>query len=287
METSHDNTDRLPASGFRLLGAALGGLLIAAASLKLYGLSVSAVPPVGILALPQVQTFAVLWELGLGIWLFSGLYRGPAWIISLATFVGFAAISGMLGLQGVASCGCFGTITASPWIVFTIDLVVICLLLLFRPTWDTSEFRTLLVPAGKLVGTACGLLGMLAVGSILSFGSVSAGLAKLRGDALDVKRYLDFGESEPGETRETRTEITNYSSKPIRLIGGTSDCSCITTTDMPLTIEPGSTLSFQIKFKVPGNSTVGRLTRTAEIWTDCDQHRTIKITLGVTLRPPT
>jgi hypothetical protein len=261
--------------------------LIVAGGLKLYGLSVSVIPPVGWLSLPQVQTFAVLWELGLGIWLLSGLYRGPVSLITLLTFLGFASISGMLGLQGVASCGCFGTISASPWIVFTIDLAAIGLLLLFRPTLHHADFRSFLVPASKLAGIACLLLGMLAVGSILAFGSVSAGLAKLRGDSLDVKRYLDFGESESGETRETRTAITNYSDQPIRLIGGTSDCSCITTNDMPLTIEPGATNSIQIKFKVPANSTTCRLTRTAEIWTDCGQQRTIKIILGVTVRPPT
>jgi hypothetical protein len=292
METSHDNTDRLPASGFRLPASGfrltsllIASLLLVAATLKLYGVSVSPVPSVGWLALPQLQFTTILWEIGLGLWLISSLSRFSAWLVCLATFTLFATISCYLAFQGIATCGCFGIINASPWHVFLVDVSVIALLLLFRPTWNSAEFRCLLIPTAKVfVGTAV-ILSMIAVSGIFVYGSLSATLAKLRGDELDAPGYLDFGEATQGEVVVSRASITNYSPLPYKLIGGTSDCSCVTTSEMPLTIPANESVSMLIKFKVPAGSTPGKLTRTAELWTNCDKHRTLLIRLGVTVRP--
>ena len=84
----------------RTVQLALGGLLLAAASLKLYGQSVSALPSVGWFAAPSVQFAAVLWELGLGIALIVGIGRPVLWLLSVGTFAVFASISGYLGWQG-------------------------------------------------------------------------------------------------------------------------------------------------------------------------------------------
>src|SRR5437764_9267668 len=94
---------------------ALGVLLLITAGLKLAGQNVSAVPQVGWYATPMVQMAAAEWEIVLGVWLLSGRYRVGSWLTSLMTFVTFAGISGHLGYGGVASCGCFGAINASPW----------------------------------------------------------------------------------------------------------------------------------------------------------------------------
>jgi hypothetical protein len=80
----------------------LGGLLLAAAGLKLYGLSVSAIPRVGWFSQPWVQLAVVEWELILGLWLLSGSYPRGAWLAALGTFAAFAAVSGYLGWIGVA-----------------------------------------------------------------------------------------------------------------------------------------------------------------------------------------
>ena len=45
-------------------------------------------------------------------------YPRGAWLAALGTFAAFAAVSGYLGWIGVASCGCFGVIKASPWWAF-------------------------------------------------------------------------------------------------------------------------------------------------------------------------
>src|SRR5687768_17088784 len=125
--------DRLPAGatappmrrGFEVVRRLLGALLLIAAGLKLYGLNVSALPRVGWFAGPQVQLAAAAWELVLGLWLLSGSARAGAWLASVGTFSAFAAVSAYFGWIGVASCGCFGVIRASPWSAFGVDVAVL------------------------------------------------------------------------------------------------------------------------------------------------------------------
>jgi hypothetical protein len=124
---------RVMSRRFTIVRIALGGLLLAAAGLKLYGLSVSAIPRVGWFSQPWVQIAAAEWEVILGLWLLSGSYPRGAWLAALATFAAFAAVSGYLGWIGVASCGCFGVIKASPWWAFGLDAAVIVLLFICRP----------------------------------------------------------------------------------------------------------------------------------------------------------
>jgi hypothetical protein len=282
-DTQHTHSAPPPYALRNLILRSLGVLLLVAAGLKTYGMNVSPLPSVGSLSSPQWQTLVIGWELGLGFWLVSGAARWGAWVTALLTFAGFAVVSGTLGLQGVADCGCFGVIKASPWWAFGVDVVVLLLLLLFRPAWDGSEIRGFARPAIKLASGAAVLLSLSAGGSKVVFGSVSAGFAKLRGQKVSATGYVDFGPSVPGQYLEAAATITNYSDEPPRLIGGTSDCSCITTTDMPLTIPPGQTFPFVVKLRVAPNTTPGQLTRTAEIWTDCDRHRTLRIRLGTTV----
>ena len=61
----------------------LGGLLLLAAALKMYGLAIEPVGRAGIFSEPWVQTLIVEWEIGLGIWLVSGVNRWLAWLACL------------------------------------------------------------------------------------------------------------------------------------------------------------------------------------------------------------
>ena len=76
----------------------------------------------------MVQTTTVLWELILGSVLVLGFARPITWLATLLTFVVFAAVSGYLGWTGVADCGCFGVIKASPWHAFAVDVTALVLL---------------------------------------------------------------------------------------------------------------------------------------------------------------
>ena len=110
-------------------------------------------------------------------------------------------------------------------------------------------------------------------------------LANFRGEQLHAPSYLDFGTGQTGESIERTATITNYSTGSVRLIGGTADCSCVTTASMPLTIEAGESVDFLVRLRIPDTTSSGQLTRTAEIWTDSDEHRTIRLRIGVSVRP--
>ncbi|PKL50373.1 MAG: hypothetical protein CVV39_01580 [Planctomycetes bacterium HGW-Planctomycetes-1] len=73
-------------------------------------------------------------ELGLGIWLISGLFRKAGWLLALISFAGFIVVTLHKGLIGAESCGCFGTVTVNPWItLFVMDVPLFVLLAIFRP----------------------------------------------------------------------------------------------------------------------------------------------------------
>ena len=92
--------------------------------------------------------------------------------------------------------------------------------------------------------SAAGLFGATALGGSLAYGSPQAALARLRGDKLTAEpSFIDFGAIESGQTFDTSIAVRNWTDRPIRLVGGTSDCSCIATDGLPATIEPGEVQS--------------------------------------------
>jgi hypothetical protein len=268
-----------PGRFFTIVRILLGVVLLVAAGLKLYGLNVTVLPRVGWFATPQVQVAAVEWELVLGLWLLSGVYQAGAWLAAVSTFGAFAVVSAYFGWIGVASCGCFGVIKASPWAACAVDVAALALLAVARPDLRAGAWR---LPAGfavVAVGAAAVLLALTGVGSWV-YGSPQTALARLRGESLTVSSdYVDFGACPAGQMAERVVEVRNWSDRPVRLIGGTSDCSCLTTADLPLTIPPGEARPVTVQLTVPP-AKLGALTRVVELWTDNDEHRTIRLQVG-------
>jgi hypothetical protein len=264
---------------FTVVRVVLGLILLAAAGLKLCGMNVTAVPRVGWFATPRVQVAAAEWELVLGLWLLSGAYRTGAWLAAVGTFLAFAGVSGYFGWLGVASCGCLGVIKASPWLMFGVDLAALGLLAVSRPGFRFSPLR---LPSGAAVipvRVAAVLVVLTGVGSWL-YGSPQAALARLRGDALTASAdFLYLGSGSAGQELEAAIEVRNWTDRPVRLVGGTSDCSCVTTSDLPLTILPGEARPVTVRLRVPA-AKPGALTRVAELWTDLDQQRNVRFRVG-------
>jgi hypothetical protein len=62
-------------------------------------------------------------ELALSVWLLSGLFKKGAWLAALVCFSFVSMITHYKAVTGAASCGCFGSVQANPWItLFTIGL---------------------------------------------------------------------------------------------------------------------------------------------------------------------
>ena len=247
----------------------LGGLLLLAAGLKVHGMGVEPVASTGAFSAPAFKFLVVVFEILLGVWLLSGKYQLAAWLTVLVSFVGFTGVSFYQGWIGQASCGCFAKVTVNPWITFGIDLVAVTALLLARP-----DLTPLLHHRSRIAFTIAGflasnllLLGFLATYAHYRHGSVADVLATFRNERLSVNpAMIDMGEGSPGETRTAAVELTNRTDQPIRLIGGTSDCSCTVLDDLPVTIPPGEAHSISITMRLP--NAPGSFNRKAQLSID-------------------
>ena len=94
---------------------------------------------------------------------------------------------------------------------------------------------------------------------------------------------VDCGAGSPDEMISGKVAVTNRTDRPVRLIGGTSDCSCSTTDSLPLTIPPWQTVEIVVRVRVPQEGNGGEsFVRTAEILVADDGLRPLE--LGLTGR---
>jgi len=271
---------------FAIIRIVLGVLLLSAAGLKIYGWSESTVPPVGWFSAPGVQAAAIGWEILLGAWLLCGVAPFGSWLASIGTFTLLAGISGYLGWIGQATCGCFGTIKASPWHAFTVDVAALAILFVGHPKQEPNRavqeggWLRIISPVAYFALGVAVIVACLAGMGTWVYGSPEAALARLRGESLTVTPgYVDFGSGHPGDKLEATVKVRNWTDRPIRLMGGTSDCSCVVTTGLPITLQPGETRTIPVRLKLR-QSQPGTFTRIAELWTDYDNQRTIRFRVG-------
>ncbi len=251
----------------------LGGLLLAAAALKLYGVHVSAVPRVGAFANPQIWLPATMWELVLGVWLLSGAQRALAWLAASLTFLAFAGVSAYLGWAGVGSCGCLGAVRVSPWYAFGVDVAALALLTLGRPRFDV-DFRGVLRGTAPIALGTIVVLGAVAGISSIIFGSPSAALARFRGESITVEpTTTDVGDAVAGESKRFSIRLTNYADQHIRIVGGTTTCSCIATESLPMDLAPGATGAVDVEIQFRGAPRIFR--HRFSLLSDSDKHSKI------------
>src|SRR5262249_25188744 len=85
---------------------------------------------------------------------------------------------------------------------------------------------------------------------------LEATIALLRGERISARpRLVRLGDVLPNEERQSTIEVVNHSDIPIRIVGGTSDCSCVLTDDLPTTIpaRDGRSLRVRVRFgRLPG-----------------------------------
>jgi thiol-disulfide isomerase/thioredoxin len=112
----------------------LGILLLAAAVMKGHQLLTEPAANADIWTNRAFMILTVEFELALGIWLLSGLFKRLAWLVVLGCFLLFSVITLYKGLSGFASCGCFGTVHINPWItLWVVDIPAVLALCIFRP----------------------------------------------------------------------------------------------------------------------------------------------------------
>jgi hypothetical protein len=263
----------------------LGALLLAAAGLKAAGGPADTVASLGLFASTPISILVIEFEFLLGLWLLWGRESITAWLFAFVTFLTFAAVNVYWGSVGQASCGCFGKLSVSPWYACGIDVAALIALVVARPDlkpfWDNPHRftrRLILLSLGAITGLGL-LLALLTGVSNIAFGSLDEALAVLSGDRIVIRpALLDMGEAYSGEELEGTLEVVNRSDRPLRVVGGTSDCNCIATLDLPLTIASGESGQIKVRMKLPGGK--GNFTRRAMFFIDDQWIHRVSFRLG-------
>ncbi|MFL5328691.1 MAG: MauE/DoxX family redox-associated membrane protein [Gemmataceae bacterium] len=245
-----------------------GAVLVAAAALKIFGSRVPVTSVRDVTLPPGLVALTTLVELALGIWLFSGVRRAGAWLATTALFGVFAIASLAKGLEGQVSCGCLGAIKVNPWATFGADCLLVAGLCVRRPALRdlADDLRWLRGRFLRVIPGTVAVLVLAAVTGVWIYGSFDAAVAALRGEAVTYSSLVELPEGTVGTVGESAVEIVNRSDHPLRITGGTNDCSCMTYAALPLTVEAGNRGSVHIWLRRPATS--GRYTRKAELLTD-------------------
>ncbi len=262
----------------------VGLVLIAAALLKAGGQSYEPFSRGGVFGSSWAQLAIIQLELLVGAWLFLRPRSVGAWLLCVGMFACFACVTFYSGYVGQSSCGCFGAVHVSPWYTFAFDAAVLVGLWLFRPEAVISRERRgaevvagLRTGAGRLIGLGLVSFVIIAAGYVF-FGSPDKALARLRGERLLASPApVDLGTGQMGDELTGEVSIENLSDSKIRIIAGTSDCTCVATELLPLVIEPGGRNSLPIRLSLRGSA--GQVHRTVTLVTDDPRHR--RVTFGV------
>jgi len=231
-----------------------GCLLITAALLKAHNLyrDPFAIDP--ILPTRAWMIAALVSEFGVGVWLVTGVYARTARLIAAVLFGFFGTISLDRALNGEASCGCFGRVAVTPWLMSVLDF---CLVLAL------ATIQTPAIPPA--LHTRRFLLTIMVV--------VTAGIAAvwlLQDASADARLVVDppivqFGELKHGQRKTANIVLVNPGEVPVTVSSMRTSCPCLTVHLPEQTVQPHQSAQAILEYdssREP-NST-GRLLITAE-----------------------
>jgi hypothetical protein len=186
---------------------------------------------------PRWHLLAAVVEMLLGLTLLHGIASRRAWLACVTLFLVMAGVSLYLAMNRQADCGCFGRVKIHPWWTLTLDLGIIVALLICQPPAEgTATGRR---PIFRPLWGAAGLLALAGVSLAVFANDPAQWLAHQLGLRLAVVPVrTDLGEAEAGTARVIQVVLRNDHDHPVRIVGGSSTCSCVVTNDLPLTIPP-------------------------------------------------
>jgi hypothetical protein len=89
---------------------------------------------------------------------------------------------------------------------------------------------------------------------------LSATLPTLRSETVTVEPPVtDLGDCARGETRTFFIRADNHTDHPIRIIGGTANCSCVVTDDLPALVLPRESRTLRIAVTFWGRAGIAQV----------------------------
>lgn len=175
--------------GPRVVMLVLAAVLLAAAGLKAHQLSTSPVIGKGLLNQRWFLAALTEFELVLGVWLLSGLYRRLAWAVTVACFLAFTAAAFQKGLAGESSCGCFGKLPVPPWVMLIVDVFAVAMLVYWRPDLRRPAAAVVKHFRLRLAGSA-GLAAAAGIPIALAMAAYQPGAISETGEILGEGRFV-------------------------------------------------------------------------------------------------
>jgi hypothetical protein len=193
----------------------LGILLLTGAAMKGWQLLTEPMANKDIWSYRPFLIFVIEFEIALGIWLLSGLFKKAAWLAILACFSMFSIVTLYKGLTGAASCGCFGSVHVNPWItLFAVDIPAVIALVIFRPALSflrkqesiAAFVQNVLIPLPSIPRFAAifsvGIVILAVTGCVLVFNEPAKTTTSYEvlepetwvGKKLPVLEHIDIGE---------------------------------------------------------------------------------------------
>jgi len=113
-----------------------------------------------------------------------------------------------------------------------------------------SLCRRLLPIAGGISAVAIGFLAW----ALMNFGSRHDAWLYARGARVVIEPATFRTQSgKSGDTRKAVFVIRNLTSEPVRVLGVTTSCSCLSTDELPVTIGPRSSRPMRVSIKLGGD----------------------------------
>ena len=181
--------------------------------------------------------------------------------------------------DGEEVCQCLGSLSLPIGWMLAADVLLLASLVIFRRHWErpvpllSSGFLREHLANLRIIAPACLLV------SVAWFGSLDSAYGFVTGQPVLVDTQTRFaGTVRQSESVDVVYQLSNSSSKPLRITGAKTTCSCMGILDLPTTLAPGQ--SRDIRLRVSGR-TANRLQReSAELLFD---DSTLRLTLNVTV----
>jgi hypothetical protein len=116
------------------------------------------------------------------------------------------------------------------------------------PDMAIRRSRDLLITAGFVGALAVTLLAF----SWWRYGSINSARLVWKGRPISVDSPVQSLGNVPGGAQHRRVfSLKNHSTRPLRLVGSTTTCSCVVPEELPITINPHSVRQLQVLVHVP------------------------------------
>jgi len=96
--------------------------------------------------------------------------------------------------------------------------------------------------------------GVLVSIGIIQFGSIDTAFAYVRGERLFLQpQVVTLDNCEVDTTLTTKFEVYNFTGQTVNILRASSDCSCVSTSDMPIEIPTGQRRQMNFRIEIPSH----------------------------------